>query len=400
MALSRRSLSILTVLLVLALLGGGIWWRLKPEAEGSGEAQASEAAEAAGVDVQSASSQFSTDVPQPVRGAEVVRDTLWVSVRSSGRAEAFRRATILTQVAGVVQGLPVRENSTVGGGQAVLQIDTTELALALAQSESELLNARAEYDRIIFGGGEIEDEEVRRQREQVARARSGLNSAEVSLRQARMELERTTVRAPFEGRVADLKVVPGQHIGAGTEVMTIVDLDPIKVEAEVLEAELGLLREGRRATVRFAGFPGEEFSGRINSINPVVDPSKRTGRVTILLENPGGRVKPGMYAEVSLEAQSFPDRVLVPRSAILERGEGRRRTMLFVFEEDGGDGLAKWRYVTTGRENETHVEIVPSDEGMVEPGEMVLVDGHHYLAHDTRIRLVEDVKNAGGRPGR
>lgn len=74
--------------------------------------------------------------------------------------------------------------------------------------------------------------------------------------------------------------------------------------------------------------------------------------------------------------------------------------MLFVYETDGSRGLAKWRYVTTGRENETYVEIVPGDEGMVEPGEIVLVDGHQYLAHDTPIRLVENVAAAGGRPGR
>jgi hypothetical protein len=70
-----------------------------------------------------------------------------------------------------------------------------------------------------------------------------------------------------------------------------------------------------------------------------------------------------------------------------------------VYEEEGGEGLAKWRYVTTGRENEQFVEIVPSEEGMVDPGEVVLVDGHHYLAHDTRVRLVENVSTEGGRPG-
>jgi len=74
--------------------------------------------------------------------------------------------------------------------------------------------------------------------------------------------------------------------------------------------------------------------------------------------------------------------------------------MLFVYEGDEKQGLAKWRYVTTGRENEEYVEILPSGEGTVEPGETVLVDGHVYLAHDTPVRLVEDVAAEGGRPGR
>jgi RND family efflux transporter MFP subunit len=208
--------------------------------------------------------------------------------------------------------------------------------------------------------------------------------------------------APFAGRVADLRVVEGQHVTAGTELLSVVDLDPIDVEAQVLEAQLGLLSEGRRAEVTFAAFPGELFSGVIETINPVVDPETRTGRVTVRIANPNGRIKPGMYAEVLLDAQALPDRVLVPRTAILERGEGRRRTMLFVYEEGPRGGLAKWRYVNPGRENDTHVEILAEgpEQGMVEPGEVVLVDGHHYLAHDTPIRLVEDVVAEGGRPGR
>lgn len=397
MTFSRRTLSVLTVLILIGFLGGGIWWRLQPDGDEAAQAQASET-DTTGLDLGVAASQFSTDVPQPVQGVAVVRDTLWVSVSASGRAEAVRSAAVSARVEGLIQEVPVRENSQVADGQTVLQLDTAELALAMARARSDLLNARAEYESLMLSGGDIEDPEVRQQREQVARASSGLNSAEVSMRQAEMDLRRASVRAPFEGRVADLRVVPGQWVTAGTELLRVVDLDPIKVEAEVLEAELAILQEGRRATVEFAAFPGESFQGWIASINPVVDPQTRTGRVTILLENPGGRIRPGMYAEVSLEALSFPDRLLVPRSSILERGG---RNMLFVYEEDeSGAGRAKWRYVTPGRENETLVEIVPSDEGTVEPGERVLVEGHHYLAHDTRVTLVEDVEAEGGRPGR
>jgi hypothetical protein len=109
-----------------------------------------------------------------------------------------------------------------------------------------------------------------------------------------------------------------------------------------------------------------------------------------------------MYAEVSLDAEALPDRVMVPRAAILERGEGTRRTMLFVYETDGNAGVAAWRYVNTGRENDTHVEILREglENGMVEPGEVVLIDGHHYLAHGTPVRLVDNVEAAGGRPSR
>jgi RND family efflux transporter MFP subunit len=301
-----------------------------------------------------------------------------------------------------VREVPVRENQAVASGTRLLQIDTTEYALGVAQARADLLAAETDYRQRILFDDEIEDLAIRAERERIARSTSGLAQARVRVRQAELQLERSRVTAPFGGRIADLKVVEGEYVSAKTELMTVVDLDPIKVEVQVLEAELGFLSEGRRAEVTFAAFPGELFQGSVETINPVVDPGSRTGRVTVLLPNTNGRIKPGMYAEVTLDAEALPDRILVPRSAILERGEGRRRTMLFVYEEGVRGGLAKWRYVNTGRENDTHVEIVTTgpEQGMVAPGEIVLVDGHHYLAHDTPIRLVEDVAAEGGRPGR
>jgi RND family efflux transporter MFP subunit len=402
MDFSRRTLSLITILLILGVLAVGVWWRLGGAAAAEAAAEGADSTAVGSEDLPATSSggQFATDVPQPVTGAEVVRDTLWIRVTASGQAEAFQRAAVNAQVEGVVTTVPVRENQRVAAGGLLLQVDTTEYALQVDQARADLLAAEAEYRQLVIFDDEITDPAVRAERERIARSRSGRDQKEVALRQAQLRLARTRVTAPFGGRVADLKVVPGQNVPVGTELVTVVDLDPIKVEVQVLEAELGFLGEGRRAEVRFAAYPGEVFTGEVETINPVVDPDSRTGRVTVLLPNTDQRIKPGMYAEVSLDAEALPDRVMVPRAAILERGEGRRRTMLFVYEESGGRGLAKWRYVTTGRENETMVEIVASEEGMVEPGEVVLVDGHHYLAHDTPVRLVENVAVAGGRPGR
>ena len=400
MKFSRGVLSAATVILLLGAAGAATWWRLRTPDEGAENAAATTAADSAGVSVESASTQFASDVPTPVTGADVVQDTLWITVRASGRAAAYRRAMQNAQVQGAVLSVPVRENQTVAEGDVLMQIDTTELALAVAEARASLLNAQAQYDATLLFDDQITDPVVRRQREQVARSSSGLNNAEVALRRAEIDLERATVRAPWGGRIANLTVVPGQYITSGTELMEVVDLDPIKVEVNVLERELGYLRQGRRARVTFAAFPGEEFVGAIETINPVVDPEARTGRVTVLLNNRDGRIKPGMYAEVTLDAEAYPDRILVPRSAILERGD-RNRKIVFLYEEQGGRGLSKWQYVGVGRENEYWAEILPAEDGtMLEPGQIVLVEGHHYLSHDTPIRLVDNPAAEGGRPTR
>ena len=383
MAFSRGTLTAVTIIVIVSIMAAGIYWRLRPEDGGQDTRTPTE--ESAEILEVSASQQFATDVPQPVEGVEVVRDTLWITVTAAGQAEAYRRTTLTSRVDGIIGGIPVRENNRVEGGQLLLQFDTVEFALAVARAEADLRNAQAVFEERMLSDDPQEDPDVRRERERLARARSGLDQAEVTLRERQLELERATVRAPFPGRIANIEVVEGQHLSPGGELMTVVDLDPIKVEVQVLEAEVGYLREGRRASITFAAFPGETFNGRIETINPVVDPDTRTGRVTVILRNPDGRIKPGMYARISLEAQHFPDRILVPRTAILERN---RRTMLFVLE----DGRAKWRYVTQGLESDLLVEIVANEEtSMVEPGEIVLTDGHFYLVHDAPVRLVESV---------
>ena len=381
-----------SILAVLLLLGAGVYLRVAS----SDAAEAAEAETAAGPVPDAAAEAFAAGLAIPVRGAPVVRDTLVVSVTAAAEAAAWRRTIITAQVAGRVAAIPVRENQTVASGAPLLQIDPAEYQLAVNEAEAQLRTAQASYEELTLLNEEIADAQTREDRARFARARSGLDGAQVALQRAQLDLARTRVTAPFAGRVASLLVVPGQWVTAGTELMTVLDLDPIRVEVQVLEGEVGLLAAGRSAAVTFAAFPGETFTGRIETINPLVE-SGRTARVTVVVPNPGGRILPGMYARVALQATRYADRVMVPRAAILQRD---RRNMLFVYEGDEQGGRAMWRYVNPGIANDSMVEIVPTgaETDSVVDGETVLVDGHYTLTHNAPVQLVDDVAAAGGRP--
>src|SRR5690606_1056515 len=146
----------------------------------------------------------------------------------------------------------------------------------------------------------IEDPRVRAERDTAARARSGLDAALVAVERAELNLLRTRIVAPFAGRIANLKVVPGQYVNVGDELLTVQAMDPIRVDAKVLEGNIGFLAVGRTARVTFSAFPGEVFEGRIQTINPVVDPEFRNARVSISVRNPNGRILPGMFARATL----------------------------------------------------------------------------------------------------
>jgi membrane fusion protein, multidrug efflux system len=379
------ALLLLTSLAACSLLKGGSNGAAENDTTAAGAAPEVAAAEA-----------FSTDIAIPVEAAAVVRDTLVISVSAAAQAAADRETRLLAQVEGRVLAVHARENDPVAHGRLLLEIDTTEYALGLARAEANFARAQATFRELVLFDDQLTDTVVRAERERVARAKSGLAEAEVQVREAELRLTRTRVTAPIAGRLASVRVVPGQNVRVGDDLATVVDLDPIRVEVQVLESEVGLLAAGRRAVVAFAAFPGEQFLGTIATINPMVDRDTRTAKVTVAIPNPGGRILPGMYARVSLEARKFADRLLVPRAAVLERD---RRTMLFAFEGEGATGLAKWRYVTTGLANDSLVEIVanPATE-LVRPGERVLVNGHYTLIHDARVRIVESVRESGGRP--
>ncbi|MGD2215323.1 MAG: efflux RND transporter periplasmic adaptor subunit [Gemmatimonadales bacterium] len=394
MGFSRRTLGIASVVIILLGALGGIYIRLRA-LQAEEENGSVEAAEGEGQDVESAQA-FRSDIAIPVGAAPVVRDTLVMSVSAAGQAQAFARTLLAAEVEGPVTQVLVHEGDWVRQGQVLARIDPERFAFELERARAQLEQAEANFAELTLFDDEIEDEELRAERRRLARARSGLAGAEVGVREAQLNVERATVRAPFGGAVANLAIVPGDRLSQRDSILEIVDLSRIKIEVQTLETEVPYLEEGREARVKLSAFPDAVLTGRVVSINPVIDPRTRTARVTVMLPNPDGAVKPGMYARVSIAARLFANRTMVPRSSILERDN---RTLVFLFEPEGdsSQGLAKWTYVTTGLENEEFVEIVPGEgTTMLEPGQMVLTDGHYTLIHDARVRIVEDVAEARG----
>ena len=288
----RRSVLMLGFFVMFVGAAAGVYWQLR----GTETANAADDTPALpeGETVASSSSTFATNVAIPVEGMQVVQDTLVISVSAAAQAAAQKQANVRTQVGGPVTAVRVRENQVVRAGAVLVMVDTTEYALGVDDARARVAAAEASYRELILFDDSIEDQEVRAERERVARARSGLDQALIALRQAELQMDRTSIRAPFGGRIADLEVVPGQWINAQDPLLTVVDLDPIEVEVQVLEGEVALLQAGRGASISFSAFPGETFTGKIATINPMVDRDTRTARVTVAIPNPGGRILPGI----------------------------------------------------------------------------------------------------------
>jgi len=399
--MKSRYLVTFLVFVVAAAALGGIYLRLKQNSEEPAEDSDSATVDSARAEARStaAATAFATGVAIPVEGAVVERGTFILWVSAEGQAAALRTAPLHAQVAGPVIAVSVREGAFVSSGDVIARIDQAEYELARKEAQGALEQAEASYQDLTLGDETIEDAEVLAVRQAQARIRSGLAGAEARLEQAVYNVEKTIIRAPYSGRVANLVVDVGTRLSVNDSIATIVDLTSVDVDVQVLESEIAALDVGRDATVAFTAFPGEEFRAEVVTVNPVVDPVSHVGRATVRLRNPGARILPGMHANVRIAGRLFEDRVSIPKEAIVERS---RREVVFVFEpesEGASTGRAKWRYVTTGLENEDAIEVVPSeDTDALEEGEIVLIGGHTTLTHDAMVRLAEPEGGAGGAP--
>jgi len=391
MSLPRKSIGLFVIVVLLGAAGYGVYYRINAKKDSDTKDTADTPPVEGGV---SAETAFSTDLPIAVEGAQVIKGDLILEVTASGQAVPTRGTVIRSQVAGRVLEVPVRENTPVRAGALLVHVDSTEIQLNLEDAQSRLRQAENQYRVQMIGNDLTTDPVVRKEREDAARLQVGLGQAEVAVKREQLNLARTRITAPFGGRVASVKIVEGQDVGTGEEVMQVLDIDPIRIEVQVNEPDVGKLSVGGGARLTFAAFPGEQFTGRIVTINPVVDNVKRQAKVTVTMANPSGRILPGMFADVVLDARHIPNSILVPRDAVLER-DVDRRTLVFVFDGTGTEGTAEWRYVTTGQSNSKYVQIVENPEtNMVEPGEIVLVAGHTMLTHGARIQLTENIHAA------
>jgi RND family efflux transporter MFP subunit len=325
----------------------------------------------------------------PVVAEEVVDGDLVLSVNTTGQVRSDAEARLRTEVTGTVQTVHVRPGDRVKAGQPIMTMDPRSFDLAVRSAEIALqesvLRAQDNYvpDSIVSGKGPSEE------RRRNADLRNGVAANRVRVDQAKLDRERAVILAPFNGIVDKVSVAGGERITGGSDVAVIVDSDRLRIEAAVLEHDLPLIKVGGLATVSSAASPDKPATGRIAAVLPLVDSTTRAGRAYIRLTG-NGVLRPGMYADLRLEATRLTKRRLVPERAVIER-DGR--PLVFVVK----NGRALWTYINPGRTNGREREILPdSATGKipVEPGDMVITEGHLTLTHDAPVRVVSKRETA------
>ena len=301
---------------------------------------------------------------------------LWRRIEATGYVgfDETRISHINTRVPGWIVNLRVdAEGERVASGDLLFEFYSPEL-----------VNAQKEYLQTLQRGGGRLQEGAREKLRAL-----GMIPSEISeLEKRGSASDRIKVVAPQDGIVASLGVREGMYVQTNTPIISLADLSSVWLQAQVFESQAGWVAEGQAAEARLEYLPGMEFSGQVDYVYPVLDSSTRTLKVRLRFENPGEKLKPNMYARVSIYGRLKPNALSVPREALIP-APGRDRLVVAM-----GDGRFEVREVMTGLESGEFVEILA---GISEGEEVVtsaqfLIDSEASLAGSIkRLESVDEI---------
>lgn len=299
---------------------------------------------------------------------------------SNGKLVAGRQADLSFETGGTLAAVHVKNGERVQAGQVIAELDKFRLSNQVAQTKDALEQARLELQDVLIGQGYAADaKDVPADVMRLARVRSGYDQAEAQYELAKYEEEHASLKAPFDGVVANLFAKPYNEAVASETFCTVVGTDGMEADFTVLESELPLIKTGDKVVVTPYADAAAQYVGRISQINPLVDDE---GMVKVKAVVDGkGRLFSGMNVRVSVH-RSLGEQLVVPKSALVLRSG---KQVVFTLK----DGKAQWNYVQTGLENAESYSIT---DGLKE-GDTVIVTGNVNLAHESPVTVVDTEDN-------
>jgi len=312
-----------------------------------------------------------------IRSATAVRETISRPVRAAGVvvADETRVRRVQSKIEGWIEKLHTNfTGQLVRKGQPLLEIYSPDLVA----TQREYLLSRAGVDRMKESPYQ-DAREMSSGLAQAARNRLKLFDVPESFIE---ELERTgkvrrtvTLNAPVSGYVTGKEVFEGTRVMPGMDLLTVTDLSRVWIDAELYEYEAQSVRVGQAALLDTVADPRTKLKGRVSFIYPTFSPETRTLKVRFEFPNPGLRLKPQMYANVSIDLHGVTG-VVVPDSALIETGV---RVIAFV---DAGNGSFEPREVKVGARGDGKAQILSG----VKAGEKVAVGANFLLDSESRLR--------------
>ncbi len=362
--------------------------------------------------------------------APVTQGLIEEKMLRTGDIAPYAQVTIYSKVQGWVEKINVREGDRVKAGQVLVTLDAREAEATVAQSKASLEAAIARWKQVKATSEETIQSQIQQAKANLDLAEADLNRArelheknfisrqqldeartkfsvakaaydlalnnvrqktwenDIALAQAQVQQAKATldlnqaqlanliILAPMNGKITKRYVDPGIMVKDTTPILTMMDLDEVKMVVNVIEKELVRLQKGQEVKVTVTAFPDRIFQGRIAIINPALELQSRTAEIQISIPNPGYILNPGMFGRVEALLRSDPKATLIPIQALITDED---KNFVYALK----DGKVYRRAVQKGISKDTVVEIIRG----LNPGEQVVTAGQEFLRDGIPVRL-------------
>lgn len=326
--------------------------------------------------------------PTPVEAAVARSDTILRRVSTVGTLKAIQSVTLRPEVSGKIAKIYYEEGEEIKAGEPLFKIDDEMYKAKVKETEARLALSRENYRRAAkllekkFGTVQQKDE-----------AYANMLVSEANLEEAKIRLNDTVIKAPFEGFMGLSNVSVGATVSESVELANIVDLDPIYVDFSIPESFLPFIHVGDIVDVTIEDFDILPIEATIKAIAPEIDEATRTITIRAIMDNKERAYRPNEFARVIVLAGKIENAVLVPEIAIEREGD-EEFVMLVV------DNVAVRSTVSIGMREAGEVEITHG----VKAGDVVITAGQFRVHDGDEVKVVNDLtkkekpENVQGQP--
>lgn len=307
-------------------------------------------------------------------------------ISAAGSTRAVTGVNVTAQLSGMVQQIYFTPGTTVTKDTVLVQQNADPDIAKLHALEANMQLAKITYER---DKAQYKIHAVSKQ--QLDTDEQNYKSAQAQVAQQAATVDMKSIRAPFTGRLGISKVNPGQYLNPGDTVVTLQTLDPIYVDFYVPQQALASLKLDQRVVVTSDTFPGKLFTGKVTTINPLVDTDTRNVEVEATIDNPDYELTPGMFTHVEVTIADAKKYLTLPQSAITFNSYG---DIVYIIREQGKDKhgkpilIAKQSFVTTGETRGDQITILNG----LKAGDLVVTSGQLKLKNGSHVNINNDVQ--------
>jgi RND family efflux transporter MFP subunit len=301
-----------------------------------------------------------------------------------GSVATKQNLILYPEFSGLLTKVYVKEGQKVVKGQLLATIDDAGLSEQVAQMEVQLSLAKTTFER----QKRLWEQKIGSEIE-FLQAKATYEGQENAVNQMKSQLAKTLVRAPFSGIIDDIITEQGTVVGAGaSQLLRIVNLDNMYIEAEVPEVYLSRIVPGKTVEVYFPVL-GETLNTKVDQVSNFINPSNRTFKITILIKNKEKLIKPNLTAKIKINDYTNEQAVLIPQSIISENSLGEQYIFIAQNINKDNEATAKKMIVKTGKTQGDFVEVL---EG-VASNDIIINEGARNVKDGQNVKILNVERN-------